>query len=279
MANIELNNLIFPDTPELLRGMLLHCGCSSAHYHNYVWDGMERGPQEMTIWQYTLAGEGALDYNGRTYRVRPGEAMLLIVPEKHRYYLPADSDNWEFLYVSVYGHELLRIFEMFRQRHGVICDFPAHSRVVDVAYDLIHRVKNHEIQDSYAASAAAYEFIMALCASTSGKCIDADYKWLKAVQEYCAANLHKPITVDDLAAIAGCSRCHFSRRFAKLSGFTPHDYIMDLKMRKAIRLLASPLSVKEIADELGFANSAYFCRAFRRAFNVSPGQFRHGNGN
>ncbi len=276
MNKVEFNNLKFSDAPERLRGMLKHCGYSAAKYHNYNFDGTLPQHGESAIWQYTLAGEGAVEFNNEVFPVMPGEALLLVTPEQHRYFLPRQSEYWEFLYITVAGQELLRIFELFRQRHGVVCRFDADSKVVNNAWEVLHRLKNHDIADCYSASAAAYDFVMALCASTTVNCTSKEHKMLKKIQEFCMANIHRQIMVEELAAIAGCSRWYFSRRFAELSGFTPHDFIMDLKMRHAIKMLESNLSIKEIVEQIGFSNSAYFCRAFRKTFGVPPGRFRNG---
>ena len=53
----------------------------------YRWDGMRRGSRKMVLWQYTIAGGGMLDIDGRNIPVRPGGAFLVQVPEKHCYYL------------------------------------------------------------------------------------------------------------------------------------------------------------------------------------------------
>ena len=277
MVEEVYNNIVFPESFAHLRGMLVHCGHMCATCHSYVWDGMKRGNQEMTIWQYTLSGVGELRIGRRVWRLEPGMAMLLTVPEEHCYRLPEDSGQWEFLYVSVSGSELMRIFSEFRRIHGSVCSFASDARVVDSAWDVIHRCRDREIRDCYSASSAAYDFIMSLCASTDGPGFNRDYALLNLIQEYCLDNLDKPLTVDDLARVAGCSRWHFSRRFQQVSGSTPHDFVLDLKMRKALRLLASPAPVKEIAFACGFDSLGYFCKVFRRIYGMSPGAFRRGD--
>ena len=94
------NSLLFP-----LRGVHLHTMIKGAGRQltcdrNYSWDGTKRGDRDMVIWQYTVSGCGAVDYAQRTILLEPGKAFLLMVPEKHRYYLPECSDHWEFMYIN-----------------------------------------------------------------------------------------------------------------------------------------------------------------------------------
>lgn len=275
----EYNNQIFPDCPERLRATLLHCGHSDISYHNYIWDGMRRGRDEVTIWQYTLSGEGAVRIGSVLHTVPPGSAMLLTVPEEHCYFLPESSDHWEFLYITLGGSEMLRLFCEFRRRNGAICEFASDSAVVDAAWDILHACRNRQIDDAYKSSAAAYNFMMAMCSSVSGSGITRDRALLKTVQAYCLQNISRTISVDELAGLTGCSRSHFSRRFQEASGYSPHEFILDLKIRKAVMLLQmSKSTIKEIAFSCGFGDVSYFCKVFRRSFGCPPGDFRDNTG-
>ena len=83
------------------------------------------------------------------------------------------------------------------------------------------------------------------------------------------------LTVERLAGLAGLSRAHFVRQFSRLAGMSPADYVFRARMARAARLLqASQFSIAEIAHSLGFADPNYFAKAFRRAFEVSPTEFR-----
>ena len=68
------------------------------------------------------------------------------------------------------------------------------------------------------------------------------------------------------------------RIFRARTGFSPHDYLMNLRLKKAAALLLeSELTVGEVAAETGFADSNYFCRRFRRYAAASPLEFRKRN--
>ena len=68
------------------------------------------------------------------------------------------------------------------------------------------------------------------------------------------------------------------RLFRARTGFSPHDYLMRLRLKKAATLLLeSELTVGEVANETGFADSNYFCRRFRSYAAASPLEFRKRN--
>jgi AraC family transcriptional regulator len=82
----------------------------------------------------------------------------------------------------------------------------------------------------------------------------------------------------DLAALArtaGLSRYHFLRTFKRVTGVTPHQWLLRTRLRRAAaRLADGGEPVTHIALEVGFPDLANFIRAFRREFGVSPGRYR-----
>src|SRR5690349_10300437 len=53
-------------------------------------------------------------------------------------------------------------------------------------------------------------------------------------------------------------------------GISPHEWMLRLRMREAVRLLASGMYVKQIAAILGFKQTSTFCRAFKHFHGVTP---------
>lgn len=81
--------------------------------------------------------------------------------------------------------------------------------------------------------------------------------------------------VADLSAAAGLSPSRFRELFASHFGASPRDYGRRARIRRAKELLvASPLSVGEVARRLGFADIHAFCKAFRAVEGVPPGEYR-----
>ena len=79
------------------------------------------------------------------------------------------------------------------------------------------------------------------------------------------------LTLSRLAQDAGLSPYHFLRTFERLTGVTPHQFIMRARLREAAMRLASERgSVLDIALDCGFGDVSNFNRAFRTEFGVSP---------
>lgn len=87
---------------------------------------------------------------------------------------------------------------------------------------------------------------------------------------------HDPeLTVETVAAAVGLSASHLQTLFKKITGYTPHQMLIDLRMRRANDLLADTnLNVKEIAAMTGWGSQLYFSTAYRRRHGHSPSAAR-----
>jgi AraC family transcriptional regulator len=79
-----------------------------------------------------------------------------------------------------------------------------------------------------------------------------------------------------LAREAGLSPYHFLRTFERLTGATPHQYLLRARLRQAaMRLALGPGKILNIALDCGFGDVSNFNRAFRAEFGINPARFRN----
>ncbi len=98
---------------------------------------------------------------------------------------------------------------------------------------------------------------------------------LKRVLEHVDATLEAPLTLSDLAAVAGLSRFHFSRAFRSAVGETPLAYVAKKRVERARALLRSTeLPLAEVARQAGFTSPGYFSTAFKRSTGLKPSLYR-----
>ena len=91
------------------------------------------------------------------------------------------------------------------------------------------------------------------------------------VQAYIDKNLHRPILVRQLSAVARRSQAHFSRKFKLAVGEPPHAYVMRRRLQKACHLMmASEASLSEIALNAGFSDQAHLSRTLQAIFREKP---------
>lgn len=95
------------------------------------------------------------------------------------------------------------------------------------------------------------------------------------VVDYIAENISQPMTLKELADYAGYSLSRFKALFREVTGQTPAQYISMHKVEQAKELLREPdRSITDIAYDLGWSSSNYFCAVFKKYTNVSPLHYR-----
>ena len=89
------------------------------------------------------------------------------------------------------------------------------------------------------------------------------------------AHAHEPLDHGHMASRSGVSAFHFQRLFARVTGVTPHQYLVRARLRRAAKLLAQgTLPIGAIAYEVGFGDLSNFVRTFRRVAGRGPRDFR-----
>jgi len=83
------------------------------------------------------------------------------------------------------------------------------------------------------------------------------------------------ITLESMASMLECNSRQFLRMFKSRMNTSPIDYLIQLRMNKAKeRLLTTDFTLKEIAESVGYADSYYFSRIFKKYEGVSPTAFK-----
>ena len=98
---------------------------------------------------------------------------------------------------------------------------------------------------------------------------------VQKVQEYINAHYSEEIRLDDCAALVGMAPSAFSRFFKQHTGRTLLDYIIDIRLGHAARLLVDTTSgISEISYSCGFNNLSNFNRTFKARRGYTPRDFR-----
>jgi AraC family transcriptional regulator len=85
------------------------------------------------------------------------------------------------------------------------------------------------------------------------------------------------LTLREMAQDARVSRFYFLRMFERLTGVTPHQYLLRSRLRAAaLRLGDDPAKIVDVALDSGFGDVSNFNRAFRAEFGVNPRAYRAG---
>lgn len=96
----------------------------------------------------------------------------------------------------------------------------------------------------------------------------------QVARDYLHAHLDQDIGLDDLAQVCGVDRFRLTRAFKAAYGLAPHAYLIQLRLARARQLLARGQGPAEVATALGFADQSHLGRWFRRAYRLTPADYR-----
>ena len=95
------------------------------------------------------------------------------------------------------------------------------------------------------------------------------------VINYIHTHYASKLSIDELAKISHLSQSQLTRRFRKLFGSAPHEYIMRVRVDAARTLLeVSHRTISDIAMEVGFTDHSHFIRSFKQLRGITPTQYR-----
>ncbi len=269
-------------TPQFLCDQLarnpLTCGLypvAMGYYPKAEEHQMVRERHQNNLLIYCTAGRGTLMLEDQTFRIRPGDLILLPKGLNHSYSSHSNYP-WSIYWIHFDGSlsdQFCRHLDMSSPVQSVGMQ-PRLISELEELFSLRHSGYNlasfihgcHQLQQiaSYLALLVRQQ------RSKSGKQIDLD-----AARAFMNEHLHGQLNLDSLAAHSKLSKYHFSKRFKALTGHSPIQYFINLKMQHACYLLdASVQSIKQVAAALGYDDAYYFSRLFKKVMGLSPDQYR-----
>ncbi|WP_442890659.1 helix-turn-helix domain-containing protein [Congregicoccus parvus] len=226
-----------------------------------------------------MRGRGWVRVGGARVGIAPGDFVWFPAREAHAYGSELD-DPWSIAWVHFSGREVGAWRDLLHPGTGV------GFAIVQLATDRLDEVGLErvypELERGYGLRrqvAAAARLRSAFVAAAELRLGSAE---TRPAQERVAASievLHEEWSrahrLDELATGAGLSVAHYSELFRQRTGFSPIDYLIRLRVRRACALLdGTASSVSEIARRVGYEDPYYFARVFRRVMGMSPRAYR-----
>lgn len=260
---------------------MLTLGCETRRDPEaYRWDGMKRADtrsEPKIVFQCTLAGWGAYEKGDRRWRVGAEEAFVTVLPSRHVYFLPKESDGWSFFWFNTGHSYVVERLTIVCERYGPVITVPADSRLMARSRRLFEETCGQQFDDGFSEEEALLGWMLELerHARDTAHPRSRRESMVEGLRSYTLENLHRSFGVEELAARHGLSRSHYSHFFRRATGLAPAACVLDVRLNEVRRRLReSGRPLKEIAAETGFADANHLCKAFRRLFQISPGAYR-----
>lgn len=212
--------------------------------------------------------------------VAAGQALILPSGVPHSYGASTE-DPWTIAWMHATG-PLVRSFEESlpdEGRRGVVVDMHDPVKVQGLMRALMETASvDDRLPTVMRASGAAGHVLSDLLADLSAG-PPRRQQPVRRVLCHLRMHLDKPVTLAELAAVAGFSTSHFSALFREATGDSVGNYIKRLRIARGCELLVTTaLPIGVIAQMVGYDDPLYFSRQFRNVRGCSPSAFRTRNG-
>lgn len=226
---------------------------------------------------YCIEGNGSINLLGESYILTPNHYFIIPKGVPH-HYQSSDTDPWSIYWVHFEGENS----EALYNRH--ISESP--PRIHSIPYDeqrieLFNFIFNVLENDFDQRSLELINFNSAQFLSSfiyhkemfpSYYAVDRVDMSIKFMKNHLGSNY----TLQELADELSYSASHFSFLFKKKTGFAPIQYFNQLKIHKSCQYLYfTDMSIKQICLELGFHDTYYFSRLFKKLMGLSPNKYRN----
>ena len=272
-AGATNNSVIYFLVPSPMAEKMLYYPMCMGHFtcdRNYL---TERAIYPSYLLLYMQQGDLHVQTRSFTGTAQQGDVLLLNCYEYHKYYC---SSSCEFLFVHIAGSNTKDLCDEIVRVNGPIFK-PFNETALTAGINrFIDSAAAGLRQDEIENSLSVYSMLLQLFNSRSLRSTSIEkHTPLDETMRYIAANLDKPLTLDELAERSGFSKYHFARLFKLHVHLSPYQYIRISRIQKAQCLLtATHMSVKEIARCTGFNSESNFSFAFSQHVGMSPQEFR-----
>jgi len=252
-----------------------HIGSYPLAPHHFV--ERETGARQ-AILIYCLSGLGQLQLEDKEFKVDKGSAIL-IPPNQPHVYFADRQDPWSIFWIHFSGTQVSEVSTALSENPGNPVVHVPDTRLVLQAFEEVYACLNYNYSDSGLLSMSSklmnlFSIIRLHRRHRHPRRQAAENSVLSTIK-FMRQHLDMNLTLDDLAAQSGQSIPYYCRRFKEGTDQSPMSYFIHLKLQKACELLIqTDLSVKDVAEELGYKDPYYFSRLFKKIQGCAPSQYR-----
>ncbi|MBK1875948.1 AraC family transcriptional regulator [Pelagicoccus mobilis] len=254
--------------------------CTRAGHHQAVYSHYLNRPSgtENTVFIFCTRGRGWLELDGQAWPVEENDAFIVPPHTSHKYGSDPD-DPWAPYWVHLQGKQAPAFQELITPSSAPPVIHLPHAQEVTLSLEQLIKAMSrvHTFVNVLAATGELSRLLTLIqfrMRTIEPRSRSAEEN-LDNTIEFMQQSISQKLTLQNLAKVANMSPNHFGALFLKRFNSTPIDYFNRLKIQRACELLTTTkLPVGEIADQLGYSDSFYFSRLFKKTIGVSPRGYR-----
>lgn len=241
------------------------------------------GPQVLDYFliHYVVSGEGTFHSHGKTYSLQAGSSFF-IFPGDLVSYVASEQHPWKYRWVALQGENVSQIL----REVGITPEYPVYHaaqpsprlrtlfakilevlRKKDAAVHFESKGYLYILLSEYANIFKQSQRIALKPKSHLHEQMEQAIRWLTLQHS-------QPVTIHELADSLGYHRTYLSKKFKEYTGVSPQQFLLRIRMERAVALLQKSLTIKEVASSVGFNDALYFSKQFKNWYGIAPSEYR-----
>lgn len=241
------------------------------------------GMRDEYIIHFIISGHGVYSAGGNTYTLDPGQ-MFLIYPDEPIIYC-SDKDNpWVYAWIGFKGLKTDAVLKNCGfSKNRLVLPAPSPDLYMNCFDELFEHVTLSFSNELYRESILLK--LLAILADHHASLVlenkhnqtsHSDNAYVNLAIDYIGKMYMQNIKVTDIADNIGITRSHLNFIFQNELNISIQKFLIDFRMHKAANFLVSTtMSIKEIADQVGYSDQLTFSKAFKNKFGMSPKSYRN----
>ncbi len=263
------NNLCIMDKPFCLN-IVGHC----SYGLNNIACGHKNGRNDFYL-MYLCRGKLKIQHREKEFILKSGQ-VIIFPPHIPVLYTNITDDKIDYLWIHFTGNKAEQLINDAQLPLGTPTEVSIDEKIISEFQSLFNEYINRDFLFETTSIAKFINIISLFGRAAVRLKKDHISDSLKFTLKYIDENYTKEIDIKELAKHEHMSYTYFRTIFKKKTGTSPNQYIITIRLRNASLLLKqTELSIKEIAESVGFSDQMYFSRIFKKRFGMTPKEFRN----
>lgn len=225
---------------------------------------------------YILSGKGYYRVNNTMYQLQEGDAFL-ICPDELIYYEADKKDPWTYTWIGFQGIKIREYLDRTFLLTTPIFHY-GHDDRIRICHEKMFEANQLQNHRDLIMNSILYEYLFLLACKFPKEQVSPQERLAGYVEEalrFLESHYGQEVSIQSIADKLGLDRSYLHRIFKTATGSSPQEYLLDLRIRKACDLLrGTRLPVTVIARSVGYEDTLYFSRLFKKKKGISPTRYR-----
>ncbi len=223
---------------------------------------------------YITDGECEIVIEGTAYNAKAGEWFYIPAGVMHSYKNDPERPFKKYWIEFAVSPDPL-LFSKFYIKRFVTINSKSKEHTLFKRYT---KIKNsNTLSDSLEVKSIIIRLLSSYLnmSETANTYLHSENDLLFTIREYLEKNMNRPVTGIELSELLRIHPTHLIRKFKRITGQTPKEYIQYTKMERAKQLLlTTDCFIEEISERVGYYDPSAFSNAFKKFNSLTPKQYR-----